>query len=152
MSFDIDKIGDGTWFEFFNSEVQDDGIIKYFDPEPGSEMVKVKSPSSEFIRELLRKTRSVEYVAVLNPKSRSMEFAEKPLPQTKEQSKAWGAGFADEAISDWKITKPDGTPIPCNLENKLKMMSFAPFDRFVAKCIKAADEMIIVKKEIEEKN
>ena len=152
MRFDLDKGKNGEWFTFFGSEVKPDGEIKYLEPEEGAGKVCFRIADPEVIEKIHAQTRKRTAEFVNNPKTRQMErvqyFDQTPAQENKERELMW-----DYAIVDWKdMLDAKGTPIPCTLPNKLKLMNIPQFARFVGRCIQLISGAAIAEEEKLEKN
>lgn len=146
MRFDVDKIHTGSWFTFFKSEVDDDGNIKYFDPEKNAGKVQIRVVDPETLEKIQETTREEAAEFRNNKKTRQLERVVF-FKQTNDQKKAEREAIWDHVIVSWEgILDSKGNEIPCTLENKMKLMAIPLFARFVARCL----ELIGVN-EIEEK-
>jgi len=151
MIFDLDGTGSGEWFTFFESHINEKGEVTYDDPKEGAGKVCIRS-IIPFIEERQAK-RKRKFEFVLNPQVRSMErvgyFEEQPLVELKkEREDVWD--YAITAIENFFDAK--GNPILCTRENKIKLMAFPLFDRFMARCLQLLSEVGVKTKENEEKN
>ena len=148
MPFDIDKIGAGEWFPFRDSRIDENGEVEWL-PVESDEKVCFKQVSPDRFREIndKYKGKKINHMAQ-NPATRSMELVVE-YEQSPAQEKASRMEFWDEAIVDWDIKTPDGEQIPCNAENKYKLVTGDQrFLRYANKCL----QLISGVKEDEEKN
>jgi hypothetical protein len=135
MRFDLSEGPKGEWFKFFRSEIKENGETVYLDPEEGAGRVSIRIADSETIESIQAQTRKKTAEFALNPKSRQMErvvyFDQSATQEKKERELIW-----DHAIVDWAdILDTAGNQIPCNIENKLKLMNNPQFARFVGRCL-----------------
>jgi hypothetical protein len=134
MRFDLNTNA-GEWFPFFSSEVKPDGEVTYLDPEEGAGRVCLRIADEEVTEKIRLQTRKPTKEFVYNPKTRAMErwegFDQTPTQAKKEREMIW-----DHAIVAWEdILDGNGNPIPCTLENKMRLMSNPQFIRFVGRCL-----------------
>lgn len=138
MRFDIEKINTGAWFDFFKSEVDDDGNITYFEPEKNAGKVQVRVVNPDVLEEIQKKTRTEHAEFKNNKKTRQLERIVY-YTQTDQQKKEEREAIWDHAIVSWQaLLDAKGNDIPCTLENKMKMMSISVFARFIARCLEIA--------------
>lgn len=134
MKFDLNTAA-GEWFPFFASEIKPDGEVKYLDPEEGAGKVQLRIADSDTLERIQSETRKKQSEFVLNKVNRQMErvayFDQTPAQEKKERELIW-----DHAIMNWEgILDSNSKPIPCTLENKMKLMSVPIFARFVGRCL-----------------
>lgn len=129
---------EGESFKYQNSYVDEKtGEVVWEDPEKDAFALWVRLPDKKTEEFAERRKRRVEHV--LNPKTRRMErqeYLEAPDLETqkKETEELW-----DWVLAKWdekNIDESTGKMIPITPENKIKLMSIIPFDRFVGKCIR----------------
>lgn len=152
MFFDLNKAAEGDWFPFFESEVDmKTGEISYFDPKPdaGKFCIRSMSPFYEERRKSLKKNHQM----VLNPTTRQMERVSYYPDMTAEEEAKESEDAWDYAITDWEgIYSAPNVEIPCNRENKLKMIRIPMFMRFVTRVFQILDNEAVKLKESQEKN
>lgn len=151
MQFDIENIG-GEWFTFFESEIQPNGEVKYLDSVEGAGKVCIRIADPETIEKIESQTRKKISEFVFNPKTRQMDrvvyFDQTPEQEKKERELIW-----DFAIVDWKdLLDAENKPIPCTLENKMKLMNNPRFARFVGRCLQLISGMKVEQAAVETKN
>lgn len=135
MKFDLSQSSAGEWFQFFGSELRPDGEIKYLEPEKGAGKVCLRIADPETLEIIQSETKKKAVEHVFNPKTRQMErlayYEQTPEQEKKEREMIW-----DFAIKAWEgILDTSGQPIPCTLENKMKLMNNPQFARFVGRCL-----------------
>lgn len=151
MRFNLNK-SIGEWFPFFGSEVQADGEVKYLDPEKDGGRVQIRIADAETMEKIYSETRKKVSETVYNPKSRAMEHISY-IDQTPEQERRERELIWDYAIQAWEgILDADGKPIPCTLENKMRLMNVPVFSRFVGRCLTLISGATEAKKVAAEKN
>jgi len=151
MKFDINT-GAGEWFPFFRSEVDQNGDIKYFDPEEGGGRVKLRITDPDVMEEIQNKTRKKVTEWLWHPKTHQpysgTRFEQTPAQEKKERELVW-----DYAIIAWEgILDAEGAEIPCTLENKMKLMGIPVFARFVGRCLQLVSSASIDREKELEKN
>jgi len=135
MRFDIEKINTGSWFDFFSSEVDDDGNVNYFEPEKNAGKIQVRVIDPETLESIQKKTRTEHVEFKNNKKTRQLERLVY-YTQTDQQKKDEREAIWDHALPSWQgMLDAKGNEIPCTLENKMKMMSIPIFARCVARCL-----------------
>jgi hypothetical protein len=142
FKFDLESGSKGEWFPFFGSKLKSDGSGEYefLDPEPDSGKVKIRIADMEEVEKIHAVTRKRVSDNVFNPKTRSMERLVY-VDQTPEQEKKEREMIWDYAIEDWEgILDAKGKPIPCTLENKMKLMNIPVFARFIGRCLQLLTE------------
>ena len=142
----------GEWFPFFKSEVRPDGEVEYSEPEKDSGRVCLRIADSDTLERIQAETRKKVSENVYNPKTRAMErvayFDQTVAQEKRERELIW-----DHAIVDWEgILDSAGNPIPCTLENKMKLMNVPLFARFVGRCLQLISGAAEETKETEIKN
>ena len=152
MYLDLDLQQEGEWFNFFGSHINETtGDVVYSEPVKDAR-VKIRS-MTPFIEERVS-GRKRQYEHIYNPKTRSMErisyFPELSIDELKaEREDTWDYIIQDfEGFRDSKTKKE----IPCNRENKIKMMRVPAFDRFVARCLQILSTSGVQTQEAETKN
>lgn len=150
MVFDLDS-SQGEWFRFFESRINERGEFIYDDPTPDAGRICIRSIGPFLDRIQAKRKRKFEWV--LNPSTRSMErvgYYEDQTPEDlkKEREDIWD--YAITGIEDFFDVK--GDPILCTRENKVKLMTFPVFDRFVARCLQTLSASGVKTKEEAEKN
>jgi len=151
MRFDL-NLGIGEWFPYFGSQVKADGEVEYFDPEPEGGKVLIRIADSGTVEKIQAETRKKISENVFNTVTRHMErvvsYDQTPAQERKEREMIW-----DHAIMEWEgILDSKGDPIPCNLQNKMKLMNVPQFARFVARCLQLLSGAAAEAKEESEKN
>jgi hypothetical protein len=141
MQFDLNQGSKGAFFKFFKSRISGadpvtgEPVIEYAEPEADAPRVYIQIADSETIKKIHAKTRTKKTEFVYNPKTRQMERVSY-LDQTPEQEELERQLIWDHAIKEWEgMLDQEGKPIPCTLENKLKLMNDVQFARFVGKCL-----------------
>lgn len=152
MKFDLTQGAKGEWFPFFGSEITPGGETNYLDPEPGAGRVCLRIADADTLTQIHAQTRKRKSEFVLNPQTRKMErvnyFDQSADQEEKEREMIW-----DHAIVDWEnILDANGAPIPCTLENKLKLLSIPVFARFIGRCLQLLGEQNAEKQADAEKN
>lgn len=151
MKFDLNK-SIGEWFPFFASEVGDDGEVKYLDPEKDAPRICLRIADAETRELIAAETQTKKHEYVLNSKTRQMERVAY-IDQTPEQAKKEREMIWDHAIMAWEgVVDTEDKPIPCTLENKMKMMNVPVFVRFVGRCLTLMSGAAEEKKAASEKN
>jgi hypothetical protein len=134
IKFDVDSGSKGEWFPFFGSKVKPNGEIEYLEPEKDAGRVRVRLANSETMERIQAQTRKKAAEFVFNPKSRQMDRVTY-TEQTPEQEKLERELIWDHAIQEWEnIFDSNDNPIPCTLENKMKLMNNQQFARFIGRC------------------
>lgn len=151
MIFDLNNSSQGEWFRFFESRIDEKGELVYDDPRPDAGRVCIRS-IAPFVEKIQSK-RKRKFEWVLNPSTRSMErvgyFDEQsPEELKKEREDMWD--YAITGIEEFSDAK--GDPILCTRENKVRLMTFPVFDRFVARCLQTLSASGVKTKEEAEKN
>lgn len=153
MRFDLEN-STGEWFRFFESEVKENGDVKYLDPaeDAGKVCLRIADPETlEKIQAQTRKKKEAEFV--LNPKSRQMERVMFTPEQTSAQEKLERELLWDHVIVDWKnLLDVKNQQIPCTLENKMRLMNNPQFARFIGRCLQLISGAMAESKEASEKN
>lgn len=152
--FDIEKIGTGEWFPFMDSKIDENGEVEWLPVDTDSdERVCFKQINPDRYREIKEKHKGKKInVPVQNIQSRAMEVVSQ-YEQTPAQEKAERMDFWDEHIVDWNIKNPSGTPIPCNAENKYKLITGEPrFVRYANKCLQIMSGVKEAEAKSQEKN
>ena len=151
MIIDFDA-NDGEWFPFFMSRINaKTGDIEYDEPLPDAGRVCIRSLTPFLEQRQTSRKKKAEFV--LNPKTRSMERVEYIEELPPDQAKAERDDAWDYIIKDFNnFFDAKGEPIPCNRENKLRLMTLPVFDRFVARCIQLLSEQVVKTAEEERKN
>lgn len=135
MIIDLNTGGDGEWFQFFGSHIDEKtGKIVYHEPEQDAK-VRLRRPDPIFEKQLSERKKIFEFV--LNPNSRSMERVGYFPDQTYEQKKRENEDAWDFMITglDGFKDKGSGEEIECNRDNKIALMKIPVFDRFIARCL-----------------
>jgi len=135
--FDIEKIGNGEWFPFMDSNIGDDGKVEWLPVDINSdEKVCFKQIGPDMYREIHDKYKGKKInIPVQNVSTRGMEVIPQ-YEQTAAQEKAERMEFWDATIVDWNIKTPNGNLIPCTAENKYKLIHYEPrFVRYANKCL-----------------
>jgi len=134
MQFNLEK-SIGEWFPFFGSEIKADGEIDYLPPEKDAGRVCIRIADGQTMEAIHAQTRTRKAEFALNTKTRQMERVPY-IDQTPEQEKIERELIWDHVIQDWEgLLDIAGKPIPCTLENKMKMMNIPVFARFVGRCL-----------------
>ena len=151
MIIDTDA-AQGEWFTFFTSHIDPQSGEPKYDAPDGDARVKIRS-IGPFVEERMMKRKKV-FENVLNPKTRSMERLGYYPELSADEQKAERDDMWDYAILDFEnfTDAKTGDEIPCNRDNKLKMMRLPVFDRFVARCQQLLSEAGIKAKADAEKN
>ena len=152
MKFDLNQSSKGEWFPFFGSEVKPDGSVQYLDPEKNAGKVCLRICDTEALESIQAQTRTKKSEFVRNPVERKMErvtyFDQTPEQMKKEQELIW-----DHAIIAWEnLLDKEGKPIPCTLENKLKLMNHPQFARFMGRCMEIMTGAAAEAEKVKEKN
>lgn len=152
MRFDLSAESKGEWFKFFDSEVKESGEIVYLEPEDNAGKVCLRIADVDIVEDIQSKTRKRKSEFVLNPNDKKMErvtyYDQTPAQEKQERELIW-----DYAIQDWQgILDQDGNEIPCNLENKLRLMNIPRFARFVGRCLQIITGANAVSEELSGKN
>jgi len=152
MQFDLSE-NLGERFQFFRSELLEDGEPEYFDPEPDEPChVTLRLADPDKVEEIHKLTRTPTTDWVLNPKTRGMERC-KDFDQTPEQRKVERELIWDHAIVEWEgVLDKHGKVVECTIENKIRMMNVPVFSRFVSRCLQLISGEIAEKKEEQRKN
>ncbi len=152
MQFELDT-GKGESFQFFRSEQDDDGNVKYFDPDPAEPCrVVLRLADPDVLEGIYKQTRTKVVERVLNPKSKAMERL-KDFDQTDEQVKLERQLIWDHAIVSWEgVLDAKGVVVECTTENKMKMMNIPLFARFISRCLSLISGEAVGKKEVLKKN
>jgi len=138
MRFDIDKVTTGTWFDFFKSEVDDDGNVKYFDPEKNAGKIQIRPIDPETLESIQKNTRTEHEKFINNKKTRQLERVVWHT-QTDQQKKAEREAIWDYAIPSFQgMLDGKDNEIPVTLENKMKLMAIPVFARCVSRCLELA--------------
>lgn len=152
MRFDIEKVSTGAWFGFFRSDVDDDGNVKYLDPEKDAGKVQVRVIDPETLESIQGKTRIEHEEFKHNKKTRELQRVVWNT-QTERQKKAEREAIWDHAIVSWQgMLDAKGNEIPCTLENKMKMMTIAVFARFITRCLELIGAYEVEEKKVKAKN
>jgi hypothetical protein len=157
FKFDLEVGSKGEWFAFFMSNVKGidesgDPKIEYLDPEPDAGRFCIRVADEKTLDEIYKQTRKKEYQFVRNPKTRAMERVAY-IEQTPEQEKLERELLWDHCIEKWEnILDTKGNQIPCNKENKLKLMKNPQFSRFFFKCCEVINNIAEGKVRAAEKN
>ena len=130
MPFDIDNLNPGCWFD---------------SPFGDGERVRFRVPDAAALREIDRQTleRRVEYI---QPRKANGKPDRRAALQRIEYDEVIDAGLreqlmTDHCIVDWEIKRPDGTPIPCTTENKMRLMQGSiDFGRWMTECLERISE------------
>lgn len=151
MRFNLNK-SIGEWFPFFTSEVGTDGEIKYNEPEKDGGRVQLRIADAETLEKIQAETRTKTAAFVKDKETRQMVRVPY-IEQTPEQEKREREMIWDHAIQSWEgILDVNGAPIPCTLENKMKLMNVPVFARFIGKCLTTLSGATAEKKAAVEKN
>lgn len=152
LEIDLTASTDGEWFTWQDSHFDQKAEDWIFDPPATDARVRVRR-TDQFNQERAAKRQRVSEI-VLNPQSRRMER----ISYLKEQTIADVQQEADDAI-DYAITglenfkdKKSGKVIECTRENKLLLIKWPPFDRFIARCFRVLSGIEAEAKEASEKN
>jgi len=155
MRFDLsDDANKGKWFDYFDSEVKEDGSKVYLDPVPGMGRVCFRKPDRAAMEKIRAETKTIRERIVHNKDRRAMEIIQQEV-QTPEQKRKEMEMFWDHAIKEWdeNIQDKNGTPIPCTTENKLELLDKSPrFTRFAVRCLEIINEVEAGQAEDEIKN
>jgi hypothetical protein len=145
------NVDQGDWFAFFESRISEKGEVVYDEPKSDAGRVCLRSPSS--MMEQLRAQRIRKFEFVLNPTTRSMERVGYYEELTPEAAKIEREDIWDYAIVDFTgFEDPDGNPIPCTRENKIKLMALPVFDRFIGRGLRLLSSAGLKAREAAEKN
>lgn len=151
MRFDLENTA-GEWFRFFESEVKENGDVKYLDPAGDAGKVCLRIADPEILEKIQAQTRKriIEYV--YNPKTREMnrikDFDQTPIQEKLERELLW-----DHVIVDWEnLLDVKNQKIPCTLENKMRLMNNPQFARFIGRCLQLISGAMAESKEVSEKN
>ena len=154
MPFEVDLSApiEGEWFSFQDSHFDQAAGEWIFDPPATDARVRVRRTEAFWRERNAKRERVAEHV--FNPKSRSMER----ISYLKEQTVSETQADVDDAM-DFAITglenfkdKGSGKVIECTRENKLTLMKYPPFDRFVGRCLRLLEGAEAKQKEESEKN
>lgn len=121
---------------------------------PDSKLGRVclRIADAETLDRIHSETRKKVSENVYNPKTRGMERIAY-IDQTPEQEKKERELIWDHAIIEWDgMLDKNGNPIPCTLENKLKLMNIPVFARFIGRCLQLIGSAEEQKKEESAKN
>ncbi len=151
MIFDLDA-EQGEWFYFFGSHIDPNTGETIFEEPVLDARVQVRSMAPFFEERIKTRKKGVEHV--YNPKTRAMErisyISDLSIGEAQaERDDAWD--YAITALENFKDRKT-GNVIPCNRENKLKLMKVPVFDRFIARCLQLLASSGMQSKEDEIKN
>ena len=149
MQFDLDNLNAGEWFDFFTSEIKEDGKIEYHDPIPSAGRFHIRNHSVDSLAIISKATRGKKVnVPVMHPLTKVMgiviQYDQTPEQEQKEREMLW-----DHVIVDWEGLKDkNDNEIPVTLENKMRLLEIPRIMRFVSRCL----ELIDKQKENAEKN
>jgi len=152
--FDIDKIGQGEWFPFMDSKINETGDVEWLPVDTSSdERICFKQIGPDRYREIHDKYKGKKLnIPVENKSTRAMEVVPQ-YEQTAAQEKAERMEFWDETIVDWNIKTPNGSLISCTAENKYKLINGEPrFVRFANKCLQLLSGAKEAEAKLQEKN
>lgn len=131
--FDLENLNEGAWFDY-----------------PDGGRVKVRAYTPGIIADIQAKHthRSVEY------KQAKKHGQLQAVPDEQVDMVAARDDINAYVIVDWEgFEAPDGTPIECNRENKLRLMNDEPkFYAFVDECIEILVPALADEAEESEKN
>lgn len=152
MKFELDQ-DKGETFQYFKSEILEDGETKFYDPEPDEPCrVTLKLADPDFIEGVHAETRKTIIDRALNPKTHSMERI-KDFEQTLEQKRKERELIWGNAILGWEgVLDVNGKVVECNQENKMRMMNIPVFARFIGRCLQLISGEASEKAGIQRKN
>ena len=151
MFFDLDS-SQGEWFQFFGSRIDENTGEVIYEPPASDARVKIRSIIPFIEERISKRKKNVEHV--YNPKTRSMErvayYPELTIEeQILERDDTWD--YAIMELDNFRDSKT-GILIPCDRENKIKLMKLPIFDRFVARCLQLIANSGVKEVEDAEKN
>ena len=133
-----------------NLEEMNPATIFYFDEEDkDGGHVALRTLNGEKLEEINKRCRVRKVEVRGTPPTRFETLDFKPGGEEKEFEMTW-----DYCIVDWKgVVNHEGKEIPCNPENKVKLMKGSPrFSSFITKCARKLNTALDQYEEDLEKN